>query len=468
VYRAHRDARGRARVDRPPWRDAGSPLTSLIVDVVQLLQQLIRINTVNPPGTETEFVSLLESRLSADGLKTQTLISPGGRPTLIARVEGPKDRPAIVLLSHGDVVPVEEDGWEHDPFGGEIIDGHVWGRGALDMKSITVMHAAAATALADSGSTPKREVIVVVAADEEAAGDEGAGWFVDEHGTDVGLEEGRPPPEVITEGAYGLAGTFARPVIPIALGEKTAVWFDLVAEGDPGHGGVPPEKQAIVSLASALGDIAGFGAPRVHPVMREQFATLAPAASGANAVILRALASPAGAAVARAVASKLRKASALGLLLADSVTPTQVVGGYKANVVPGEARASFDCRLLPDTDVDEFIARVNERARKYGARVDNIVRKGHGPVSEKGPMFNSLMRASSSLAPDALPTVSLSPVITDARFFRAGGATAYSWCPLILTPELLRTVHGHNERIPVDAFKQAVSLTCDVVREAAS
>lgn len=440
----------------------------LVVDHVELLQQLIRINTVNPPGNESELVPLLESRLSAAGLKTQTLMSPGGRPTLIGRVEGPKDRPAIVLLSHSDVVPVEEDKWVRDPFGGELVDGHIWGRGALDMKSITVMHAAAAAALTGGRDAPTREVIVVVAADEEAAGGEGAGWFVDRHAADVGLEEGRPPPEVITEGAYGLAGAFDRPVVPIALGEKTAVWFDLVAEGDPGHGGVPPEKQAIVNLAAAVGEIAGFGKARVHPVMREQFATLAPAASGANAAVLRALASPAGTRVARVVAPKLRKASALGLLLADSVTPTQVAGGYKANVVPGEARASFDCRLLPDTDIDDFLARVNDRARKYGARVDNVVRKGHGPVSEKGSMFASLMRASSTLASDALPSVSLSPVITDARFFRAHGATAYSWCPLILSPGLLSTVHGHNERIPVDAFKQAVSLTSDVVREAAT
>ena len=435
---------------------------------VELLRDLLRERTINPPGDEAGAVSLLETYLSDEGLQTKILASPQGRSNLVARLEGPQDHPALVLLSHSDVVPVEEEKWTRDPFGGELSEGFIWGRGALDMKSIAVMHGVAAVELARSGRTPTREVIFVMAADEEAAGDEGASWFVEQHGAEVGFDDGRPPPEVLCEGAYGLAGTFARPVIPIALGEKTAVWFDLVAEGDPGHGALPPQKQALVNLASAVRDVAGFGTPRVHPVMREQFTTLAPAASGAIASVLRGLASPAGSAVARGVAPKLRQAGALGLLLSDSITPTQMAGGYKSNVVPGEARASFDSRLLPDTDIDDFIAEMDKRARANGARVDNVVHKGRGPVSGKGQLFPILTRASWDLVPDALPTVSLSPGITDARFFRARGATAYGWCPLVLTPELLATIHGHDERISVDDFKKAVSVTSDVVQQAAS
>jgi acetylornithine deacetylase/succinyl-diaminopimelate desuccinylase-like protein len=202
--------------------------------------------------------------------------------------------------------------------------------------------------------------------------------------------------------------------------------------------------------------------------MREQFTTLAPAASGTIAAVLRGLASPAGSAVAGGVAPKLRQAGALGLLLSDSITPTQMAGGYKSNVVPSEARASFDSRLLPDTDIDDFIAEMDMRAQANGARVDNVVHKGRGPVSGKGQLFPILTRASRDLVPDALPSVSLSPGITDARFFRARGATAYGWCPLVLTPELLATIHGHDERISVDDFKKAVSVTSDVVLQAAS
>jgi acetylornithine deacetylase/succinyl-diaminopimelate desuccinylase-like protein len=435
---------------------------------VELLRELVRIRSINPPGDEATVAALLERYLSDAGLKTELLSSPGGRTNLVAQVDGPRDRPALVLLSHSDVVPVEEDSWTRDPFGAEISDGFVWGRGTLDMKGIAVMHAVAAAELVRAGHTPTREIIVAVVADEEAGGDEGAGWLLDEHPAMVGFGDGRPPPEVIGEGAYGVGGMLPRPVIPIALGEKTAVWFDLLATGESGHGGLPPARQALVNLATMVAQIAGFGTPRVHPVMREQFATLASAASGAPAAAFRALSSPAGAAVSRAIASRLRKAGALGLLLSDSITPTVMAGGYKSNVVPGEARASFDCRLLPDTDIDALIASVDRKARRRGGRVVNVVQKGHGPVSDKGALMDILERASTQIAPDAIPTTSLSPAITDLRFFRARGATGYGWTPMVLTPELLATIHGHDERMPVTDFERAVTVMSDVVRRAST
>ena len=278
---------------------------------VELLRDLVRVRTVNPPGDEAGVVALLEPYLSDAGLRTQALVSRTGRTNLVARLDGPPDRPALVLLSHADVVPVQEQGWSRDPFGAEVIDGAIWGRGALDMKGITVMHAVAAAALARSGRSPSREVIVVVTADEEEGGAEGARWLLDHHADLVGFGEGRPPPEVLGEGAYGVGGTLERPVIPIAVGEKTAVWLDIVAEGGSGHGGLPPPRQAAVTLAKIIEAVAGFGAARVHPVMREQFSILGAATSGSTAAVFRALASPVGDVVARAVAPQLRRASRL-------------------------------------------------------------------------------------------------------------------------------------------------------------
>lgn len=434
---------------------------------VDLLCDLVRIPTVNPPGDETEVAGRLEAFLSDAGVHTEILTSPAGRVNVVARVEGPRDTPALVLLSHTDVVPVEETSWTRDPFGAEIVDGFVWGRGTLDMKGIAVMHAMAAAELVRQGGSPTREVVVVAVSDEEAGGDEGARWLLEEHPDKLGFGDGRPPPEVVGEGAYGVSGMVSRPVVPIALGEKTAVWFDIVASGSPGHGAVPPREQAIVNLATILRELAGFGTARVHPVMGDQFAALAPAATGATAAVLRALATPASGTVARLMAAKLRKAGALGLLLSDSVTPTMMTAGYKVNVIPGEASASFDSRLLPDTDIGEFIASVDRKARRHQGRVANITQKGHGPVSGKGPLFDILVDASRQLAPDALPVVSLSPAITDTRFFRARGATGYGWTPLVLTPELLGTIHGHDERVEVARFEQAVAVMSDVVRRAA-
>jgi acetylornithine deacetylase/succinyl-diaminopimelate desuccinylase-like protein len=438
------------------------------VSSVELLRDLLRVRTVNPPGDEAGAASLLEAYLSDSGLETNILMSPEGRTNLIARLDGPRDQPALVLLSHSDVVPVEEENWSRDPFGGDLADGFIWGRGALDMKGIAVMHAVAVAEVARSGHTRTREVIVVMVADEETGGGQGGRWLLDEHAAEVGFGDGRPAPEVLGEGAYGLTGMLERPVIPIALGEKTAVWFDVIAKGDPGHGALPPQQQAPVNLATLVKEIGGFGTPRVHPVMREQFSTLTSAASGTTAAVFRALASPAGGAVARTVAPQLRKASALGLLLSDSATLTTLAAGYKSNVVPAEARASFDCRLLPDTDVEKFVSLVDKKARRRGGLVANVEQKGHGPVSSKGPLFEILEQVSRKLAPGAVPAVSLSPTITDLRLFRARGATGYGWCPVVLTPELLATIHGHDERVPIEDFDTAVTVMSDVVVRAST
>ncbi len=433
-----------------------------------MLRALVRARSVNPPGDEEGAAALLEAYLGEAGLKTEILKSPEGRTNLVARIDGPRDRPALVLLSHTDVVPVEEDRWSREPFGGETADGFIWGRGTLDMKSIAVMHAVAAAELARSDRTPAREVIVAAVADEEAGGKEGARWLTEEHADSVGLDDGRLPPEVLGEGAYGLAGMLPKTVIPIAVGEKSAVWFDVVAEGSPGHGALPPRDLAPVTLANLIKEVAGFGTPRIHPVMRELFASLAGAASGAAAPVFRALASPAGGAVARAVAPQLRKAGAVGMLLSDSATPTVLAAGYKSNVVPAEARASFDCRLLPDTDADDFVAKVDKKVKRLGGRVVNVDQKVRGPVSRKGPLFGLLQRASNQLDPGAVSTVTLTPGITDVRFFRAAGALGYGWCPLVLTPELLASIHGHDERVGAEDFENAVTVMTDVVMQAST
>ena len=336
------------------------------------------------------------------------------------------------------------------------------------MKSIAVMHAVAAAHLATSGRKPTREVIVVVVADEEAGGDQGALPLIEQHAELVGFAGGRPPPEILGEGAYGISGLLERPVVPIALGEKTAVWFDVIATGDPGHGALPPQQQAPVNLATLIEQIAGFGTPRVHPVMREQFSALARVASGHLARIFQALASPAGGAVARALAPRLRKASALGLLLSDSLTPTMVTAGYKSNVVPAEGSASFDCRLLPDTEIGDFVSSIEKKARRHGGRLANIKQKGHGPVSDKEALYEILEQVSKDLSGGATAVSTLSPGITDLRYFRARGATGYGWCPLILTPELIATIHGHDERVAIEDFERAVHATSEVVKRASS
>ncbi|MGH2695259.1 MAG: M20/M25/M40 family metallo-hydrolase [Actinomycetota bacterium] len=432
---------------------------------LDLFRQLLRIDTTNPPGSEDDAAQALEARLSAGGLKCEILRSPEGRANLVARLEGSTDRPALVLLSHTDVVGVEPDSWSRDPFGAEIEDGFVWGRGALDMKGIAAMHAEAACALASSGSAPTREVVVCAVADEEAGGAQGAEWLLSEHADAVGFGEGRPPPEVLGEGAYGLDGVLDVPVMPVALGEKSSLWLDLRAEGEPGHASLPPERQAALNLARFLSAAAGFGPPRLHPVMREQFALLASATSGVQAAAFRVLASGAGGTLVKAIAPQLRRRGPIGALLSDTISLTILDAGYKHNVVPGEATAALDCRLLPDTEPDDFLAHLRRKAGRFGVTISPRPPM-RSPVSDKGPLWPTLVDASGALDPSCVVVPTISPAMTDVRFFRQRGATGYGWVPLVATLELITTIHGHDERVPVAAFERAVELMTEVVRRA--
>src|SRR5918992_754827 len=271
---------------------------------LELLQQLVRIDTTNPPGNETEAAELLEADLRGAGLEVELFSDPEGRTSVVGRVPGPTDVPALVLLSHLDVVGVEPRSWTHDPFGAEIADGFVWGRGTLDMKGITAMHATAAQELTAADTSPTREVLVVAVADEEAGGVHGARWLIEEHPGAVGFHDGSMP-EVLGEGAFGLSGLLDRPVMPVARGEKAVVWMNLEATGRPGHGGLPPVDQAPLKLVRAVDRVAGFRSPRVHPVMREQFEILAQNASSPASHLFRMLASGVGRAAAVALSGPL-------------------------------------------------------------------------------------------------------------------------------------------------------------------
>jgi acetylornithine deacetylase/succinyl-diaminopimelate desuccinylase-like protein len=335
------------------------------------------------------------------------------------------------------------------------------------MKGITTMHVEAACDLARTAASTQRELIVVAVADEEAGGSEGAAWLARTHPEQLGFGDDRPAPEVLGEGAFGLSGIIDRPVMPVAFGEKTALWLDLIASGDPGHGALPPGRQAPVQLARAIAAVSGFRHPRVHPIMAAQMRTLAPYATGIRSKIMQALGGRAGRHIVRAMHGAFVRSGAVGTLLADSVTPTEIKAGYKHNVVPGSARASFDCRILPDTDVEDFTDDIRKRVESYDVKVE--VRSSHaGPVSKHTRLYDAILQASSSMQERPVVVPTLSPGFTDIRHLRAMGATGYGWVPIVLSSELLGTIHGHDERIGVDSLDQAVSVMARLVHSVAT
>lgn len=332
------------------------------------------------------------------------------------------------------------------------------------MKSIAVMHAEAALAAASNGLD--REIIFVSVADEEAGGLEGAEWLVPAHPDKVGLDEGRPPPDVLGEGAFGITGVLDVPLIPIVLGEKSALWMSLTARGEPGHGSIPPDRTALHNLVRFVDEVSGAGSPRVHPVMREQFGILAEHTTGSKQRAFKALASAAGPLVARALRSRL-ESRLLAATLVDTVTPTILNAGYKTNVISGEAEGGLDVRLLPDTDPAGFVAGLRRTGVKHDVHVE-VVNECVSPVSAKTELFTIIGQLSKQLASDAVVVPSLTPGTTDVRVFRRAGAIGYGWVPLILQPEVLATMHGHNERVEVAGFERAVEWMTEAVRLASA
>ena len=436
---------------------------------LEVLTEVVRIDSTNPsPQGEAAVAEVLAAHLAA-GRVDGRIVTVDGRPSLIARIPGPTDRPPLVLLSHTDVVGVEADAWRHDPFGAEVVDGEVWGRGTLDMKSVAVMHAEALRHLAASDIAPSREVILVAAADEEACGAAGAEALIRDHPHLVGFRDGSPPPEVLGEGAFGLTGVLDRAVLPIVLGERASLRLQATASGDAGHASLPTGEQAIRAIADFVAAVSGPRRARVHPVMRRQFAALAEAADLPAAAVFRSLASPAGPAVVGRLAGLLRKRAGgvLGHLLADEITPTRLHAGHAPNVTPASAQAEFDARLLPDTDPDTVVAWLRGVGRRHGVTVAELARTSGG-VTTPSALYTVLAEVSAGLPQRPVVTASLTPATTDLRFFRARGAAAYGWVPLVLTPELLAGVHGEDERVPIDGFTTAVAAMREVVHRAAT
>jgi acetylornithine deacetylase/succinyl-diaminopimelate desuccinylase-like protein len=200
--------------------------------------------------------------------------------------------------------------------------------------------------------------------------------------------------------------------------------------------------------------------------MREQFATLAGATDGVAARVFKLLASGVGGAAATALKSQLRARGTIATLLADTATPTQLAAGYKHNVVPGTATASLDCRLLPDTDPDDYTTAVQKKVGSLGVIATRVAHHG-SPVSERGPLFEILAEESRSMPERPIVVPSLTSAMTDVRYWRQRGAHGYGWVPLVVGPELLGTIHGHDERVPVEAFERAVESMTRVVATAA-
>ncbi|MEV5433390.1 M20/M25/M40 family metallo-hydrolase [Streptomyces sp. NPDC052701] len=426
-------------------------------EVVRFTSDLIRIDTTNRGGgdcRERPAAEYAAELLAGAGLEPVLLERTEGRTNVVARVEG-SDPSADALLLHGhlDVVPAEAADWSVHPFSGEIRDGVVWGRGAVDMKNMDAMILAVVRAWARQGLKPRRDVVIAFTADEEASAEDGSGFLADRH---AGLFEG------CTEGV-GESGAFTfhdgsgRQIYPIAAGERGTAWLKLTARGRAGHGSKVNRDNAVTRLAAAVTRIGEHEWPlRLTPTVRAALTELA-ALHGVDPDLT----------AVDALLDKLGTAAQLvEATVRNSANPTMLDAGYKVNVIPGEAVAYVDGRFLAGCE-DEFRATLD---RLTGPDVEWEFL--HREVALQAPVdsvtFARMRAAVQEFAPEGHVVPYCMSGGTDAKQFSRLGITGYGFAPLKL-PEGFdygTLFHGVDERVPVEALHFGVRVLDRFLRSA--
>jgi len=435
-------------------------------DVVELVQQLIRNRCVNEgtpeSGGEAANADLLAGYLEGAGLDMQRFDSAPGRSNLVARIEGSDPTaPTLCLLGHTDVVPVNEDRWERDPFGGELIDGYVWGRGAIDMFNLTASMAVATKALASSGFRPRGTLIYAAVADEEALGTYGAKFLLDHEVDSVRCDY------LITEAGGMPMSTPAGIRLPVLTGEKGPMWSRLRVVGTPGHGSMPyGANNALVKAAEVVRRLDQYRpAARIDSAWQAFVGGL-----GLPDDLVAALTSPEGvdAALPLMTPGLARLAHAC---THTTITPTVMRTGTKVNVIPDTVDIELDIRAMTGVGTDEIRDMLVDA---LGDMIDEVeIHPGHSDMATASPagtpLWEAMGRAGAQFYDSAQLLAMPMAGTTDARHFRRSLDTvAYGFglfSQRMTLEELAPMAHGDNERIDVDSLEMATSLWDVLVRD---
>lgn len=429
---AHVDA-ARDRID---WTAAGA-------EAVGVLAGFLATDTTNPPGNEEAGAVYLAGVLSSAGIASEIVSHGGGRASLIARVEGEGTEPPLCLLSHLDVVPAERDLWTVEPLSGVVRDGYLYGRGALDMKGMGALETLVLVWLARAEVPLRRDVVLLAVADEEGHG-LGMRTLVDERWGDIGCSH------LINEGGVGIRDAFfeGQHLHPISVAEKGYLWVDVVASGAAGHGSVVQADEAPGRLLSAMRAIEKR---RAKTRFTDETWALLHAVGvhkgGATGAVLRSKGLS-----KLFVKPRLLKEPASRSVITDTVHLTGMAGAVSPNVVPSQVRATYDCRLLPGTTDAEVLADLTHRIRKIDGVSLEVTQYAPSSGSEwRGdPLFDAIARYAVEGRPDAVAAPFLSVGFTDSLYARRLGVRAFGYVPFEVTPEEASTMHGHDERVPVD------------------
>lgn len=420
---------------------------------------LLRLNTTNPPGNERIAADYIKSVLDKEGIGCTILESAPGRANLVARLSGKRKDTGLLLTSHMDVVPAERAHWKHDPFAAEIHEGMIWARGTIDMKHMTAYSLTAFITAKRQGWDLQHDLVLNAFADEEAGCEFGARWMVDKH-----------PDRLASKYAFNEIGAFTihagkERIYPIQVAEKGYVWLKMRATGDPGHGSMPHDNNAVVKLARAVEKLGRVSPPlRIHPVVEGFMDEMGRAMGPVSSLFLKLARNPVFSEIVTRKIMPKDKAKVIHAQLRNTVNPTGLSAGVKVNVIPSSAEAILDCRVMPGVSQEELIREITEIVGP--GFTFELINKGMAvPQDYNTPMMDLLVRTLKEADPGCKVVPYLIVGFTDNSELTRLGITCYGYTPIKLPDGLdfASLFHGHNERIPVDGFRWGVKTFLEAV-----
>ena len=440
--------------------------TALAKEAEGWLADLIRIDTTNPPGNEQAAAKYIAAILTKEGINSEFLDLAPGRSALVARLRSaamPDPSRALLLVAHMDVVGVDKSKWTVDPFAATIKDGYMYGRGSIDDKGMLAANLAAFIALKRSNARVNRDVIFLATADEEQGGEASIRVLIakywDKFAAGFALNEGGRV--ILKNGKVEY--------VAVQASEKVPVDVAVIARGPSGHASVPTKDNAVVHLAAAVEKIGGYTAP-VHftTIVRRYFEQLAPLEDDELAKWIRSLDTPDRGEHAQRVVSDANPL--WNSMLRDTIAPTMLSAGVRANVIPSEARAMLNVRLLPSNTIDVLLAELTKVVNDPNIRFEVQPDAGLAapPSSLESDFYATITKAASQEFSGAPVLPFLSAGATDSAQFRLHNVQAYGLSPFPMADEDSRRMHADDERIPLASFDKGVDFLARIVAEFAA
>ena len=427
---------------KPDW-------ASVDAETVSRLQTIIRFDTRNPPGNELPLALYLESVLKSEGIQTALYEPEANRAQLVGRIRGTGAARPVILLAHMDVVGVERASWTHDPFEGELADGYLYGRGAIDDKGMLAANLMVmlliSRMLVQSGKKLARDVVFVATADEEAGGEWGMGWLIDHHPEVLDAEY------ALNEGGRTRIIEGGRTYLAVQSAEKISHVVTITAHGSAGHAAIPLADNAVFRLGRALDQLSRYSEPAMLTETTRQFFSRL-SEIWPNPVEKKAMTDLVASRGENKEdgASTLSRIPVFNAVLRNGISPTVLQGGKQFNVIPDSAGAVLNVRTLPGQSVDEVVERMRAAVTEPGVAFEITQRGQEAPASDPAsPMFQAITESAHELDPGIAVVPYLSTGVTDSARLRRLGVNAYGILPFPMMQADEERMHGNDERVPL-------------------